>query len=595
MQKNSNYEFVIYKDIANRTKYAGYLYFLCFMVLSVLTPLWQENKAIVFLFGILLLALSDLRATTSKRINEIDLESFAKWKTNYHMSVLIVSAFWGAYACNEIYFHTDKIFTNYVIFTTAGLCAGSVFSFASHQKLLRTHLFIMLAPVILAFLANGTRASITMAGLSIAFFAFLVKQSSMMTKSSASNAISSDDFDKEMKKIIHEKDQALKQASIRAQFLANMSHEIRTPMNAVLGMASLLSQTKLDPEQKELADNIQESGENLIEIINEILDFSKIEAGAVAVDKHNFVTKEFTKSIVKLFQFRAEKQGIKIKVDIDEDVPQAIYSDSNKIRQILVNFVGNAMKFTKEGSIIIKVSRRSYNYDDLQLHFQIIDTGIGIPKDKLLNLFQDFQQVSHDTARKYGGTGLGLSISKKLIELLGGEVWVTSEVGKGSNFQFLIPVKEVSLNEIQNKEESTEKIEIADEYPLKILVAEDNLVNQKIAKKLLEKMGYQPTIVVDGNEALEAAKTNNYDLILMDLQMPKLSGIEVTKEIYKQMQIDKIPMIYAMTASVLEEDRAQCLEAGMHGFVAKPVVLYSLSKSLQEAYHKSKNLKRSAA
>ena len=372
-------------------------------------------------------------------------------------------------------------------------------------------------------------------------------------------------------------------AQVKENFMANMSHEIRTPMNAILGFTNLLQRKNFDGESKEYIQTIQKSGENLLAIINDVLDLSKIEAGMMRIESAPFSIRGLVHSIEIMFTVKADEKQLRICSFVDESLPDTLEGDATRLTQILVNLIGNALKFTGKGSIDIKITNEGLKDNEIKTGITVSDTGIGIEKEKMKTIFERFQQAEDSVTRKYGGTGLGLSIVNDLVLLQNGSVAVESEPGIGSTFRIIIPYK---IATEQNNTTAALKNVAAIQFALNnicILVVEDNKINQSLIHHLFHNWQLKFDMVNNGREAIDILLTKNYNLILMDIQMPEMDGYTATQEIRNKLKLDT-PII-AMTAHALAGEREKCLSYGMNEYISKPIREEQLHKLITQFTH----------
>ena len=550
---------------------------LCMLVQRVIaSSVWQG-----WLAGMTVLFLVKLGVIFCFRRQEPNSEPMAlRCAHAYIYLVFFTAIMWGMAV---IFFFTPAAIMEQMalFFIIAGLTAGAIPILSPLRNLYFVYMGCPLLPFVYLLLQHGGQFYNIMASIAVLYTLMLINSASRMQEALVSTLETRFAKDLLVRDLRRANEEAEAASRAKDEFLANMSHEIRTPMNGILGTLQLLQDTRMDGAQFDYVKTAYSSAEALLGILNDILDFSKIAAGKLVLENIPFSLRGLVGELVTLLASQAQARNIALRAEIDPLLPEMLHGDPTRMRQVLLNFMTNAIKFTEQGEVLVRVQCLSARASRGLVRLEVRDTGIGIPEEKQKELFQSFTQADGSTTRKYGGTGLGLAIVRQLVLMMGGKIGVESAPGRGSVFWCELDFPVAAMMGVQTEERKEEAVPAEGALHGHVLLVEDNKVNQMVASKMLAGMGLTVDLAENGEKALAALAGTRYDLVFMDCQMPVLDGYEATRAFRSQEpQGEKRLPIIAMTANAMEGDRQKCLDAGMDDYLAKPVKKELLRKLL---------------
>ncbi len=490
------------------------------------------------------------------------------------------------------FFPDDVILQTFILFTVGGLAAGSTASSSALFKPFLAYIIILLCPYIVHFTFVSEHSLHFHMSVALGVYMIILMFIGQNIHESSHQLILANAENQELIEEMKIKTKAAEEAAlVKSEFLANMSHEIRTPMNSIIGMTDLALDSSLNDKERNYIQKANLAAKNLLGIINDILDFSKMEAGKMEFFLTHFELKEVINHTLQLIKLVAQEKHISLRVKLDKDVPKYYFADPLRLEQVLINLANNAVKFSPEGSnITLSASLSQEDEENAWIEFCVEDEGIGISGKDQQKLFQSFTQADNSTQRKFGGTGLGLVISQKIVEMMDGKIWVESEEGEGSRFSFVVRMNKSSIDElveVTKDSKTTMQLDIQKLRGIKVLLVEDNEMNQELAADLLERNGLQVKIANHGAEGVQMLKREDFDIVLMDIQMPVMDGYEATKHIRVDEAYKDVPII-AMSANVMHEDIEKAYASGMNDHIGKPINPEDMFRTMAKWYGQTK-------
>ncbi len=558
-------------ELAKRSLRVSFVYLPVTIIVALITDLHKYAPYQTLAYLVLFLVVGFLRTRHAHRFDSIHDQNPGRWLKQFSILVMIPVLALGA-VFPLVFFQSGAGWDLIIcLLSLCGISAGATSSMSARIGILRAFQLGILGPAIPTLIIFGEGRVQALSLLIIIYLAQVLILGRYFHKEFWSGLRAQHQLKLRAKSLEEASAKAELAVKAKGDFLANMSHEIRTPMNGIIGLTRLVLESDLDEQQRDFMEDVKSSGDTLLTIINEILDFSKIEAGGLELESAPFSLQNVLEKAIHPLRISADSRGNELILEYDDNIPSLLNGDSHRIWQILTNLAGNSIKFTENGKITLSAEMMGHSGNLCSLMLKVDDTGIGIPEEAQASIFQSFSQADGSTTRKFGGTGLGLAISSKLVELMGGAITLTSVEGQGSTFAILLNL-EAASDESKSTDKDTSKNHTISLDGLRVLLAEDNNVNAKLATRLLEKLNIKVAWVLDGALAVEAWQNNSYDLVLMDVQMPVMDGFDATVQIRQEEEGtgNHIPII-ALTAHALEGYRELCLEKGMDDFLTKPI------------------------